>query len=95
MKRFLNNLKFKSKILFIVGALFLLQQRLVVLRIIIMQRRMWKKFKAGAEDVLTQLTDTLDLRLNAVEMRVRGLVSNTTFMRTMVNYLNKPDEKIE
>ena len=52
-----------------------------------------KNFKAGAEDVLTQLTDTLDLRLNAVEMRVRGLVSNTTFMRTMVNYLNKPDEK--
>lgn len=56
---------------------------------------MEKNFKAGAEDVLTQLTDTLDLRLNAVEMRVRGLVSNTTFMRTMVNYLNKPDEKIE
>ena len=52
-----------------------------------------KNFKAGAEDVLTQLTDTLDLRLNAFEMRVRGLVSNTTFMRTMVNYLNKPDEK--
>lgn len=55
---------------------------------------MEKNFKAGAEDVLTQLTDTLDLRLNAVEMRVRGLVSNTTFMPvqwliTLINQMKK------
>ena len=94
MKRFLNNLKFKSKILFIVGALFFVTATVGGITYYhYAAQDVEKNFKAGAEDVLTQLTDTLDLRLNAVEMRVRGLVSNTTFMRTMVNYLNKPDEK--
>ena len=94
VKRFLNNLKFKSKILFIVGALFFVTATVGGITYYhYAAQDVEKNFKAGAEDVLTQLTDTLDLRLNAVEMRVRGLVSNTTFMRTMVNYLNKPDEK--
>lgn len=94
MKRFLNNLKFKIKILFIVGALFFVTATVGGITYYhYAAQDVEKNFKAGAEDVLTQLTDTLDLRLNAVEMRVRGLVSNTTFMRTMVNYLNKPDEK--
>lgn len=43
VKRFLNNLKFKSKILFIVGALFFVTATVGGIRIIIMQRRMWKK----------------------------------------------------
>jgi len=89
-----EKVKFKSKILFIVGALFFVTATVGGITYYhYAAQDVEKNFKAGAEDVLTQLTDTLDLRLNAVEMRVRGLVSNTTFMRTMVNYLNKPDEK--
>ena len=94
MKRFLNNLKFKSKILFIVGALFFVTTMVGGMTYYYYAAQdVEKSFTEGAEDVLAQLTDTLDLRLNAVEMRVRGLILNTTFMRTMVNYLNNPDDK--
>lgn len=94
MKRFLNNLKFKSKILFIVGALFFVTTMVGGMTYYYYAAQdVEKSFTEGAEDVLMQLADTIDLRLNAVETRVRGLILNTTFMRTMVNYLNKPDDK--
>lgn len=94
MKRFLNNLKFKSKILFIVGALFFVTTMVGGMTYYYYAAQdVEKSFTEGAEDVLAQLTDTLNLRLNAVETRVRGLILNTTFMRTMVNYLNKPDDE--
>ncbi len=94
MRRFLNNLKFKSKILFIVGALFFVTTMVCGMTYYYYAAQdVEKSFTEGAEDVLAQLTDTLDLRLNAVETRVRGLILNTTFMRTMVDYLNKPDDK--
>ena len=94
MKRFLNNMKFKRKILFIVGALFFVTTAVGgVTYYHYAANDVEKNFTAGAEDVLAQLADTLDLRLNAVEMRVRGLILNTSFMRAMANYLNNPDEK--
>jgi two-component system, sensor histidine kinase YesM len=94
VKRFLNNMKFKRKILFIVGALFFVTTAVGgVTYYHYAANDVEKNFTAGAEDVLAQLADTLDLRLNAVEMRVRGLILNTSFMRAMANYLNNPDEK--
>ena len=63
MKRFLNNLKFKSKILFIVGALFFVTATVGGITYYhYAAQDVEKNFKAGAEDVLTQLTDTLDQR---------------------------------
>ena len=87
-------MKFKRKILFIVGALFFVTTAVGgVTYYHYAANDVEKNFTAGAEDVLAQLADTLDLRLNAVEMRVRGLILNTSFMRAMANYLNNPDEK--
>ena len=57
MKRFLNNLKFKSKILFIVGALFFVTATVGGITYYhYAAQDVEKNFKAGAEDVLTQLT---------------------------------------
>ncbi len=60
VKRFLNNLKFKSKILFIVGTLFFVTTVVCGMTYYYYAAQdVEKSFTEGAEDVLAQLTDTL------------------------------------
>ena len=51
--------------------------------------------KSNAEEVVRQLYDTMESRIEAVDNRVHAMLINNTFVTTLANYLIQPtDERI-
>ncbi len=93
MKRFFNNLKFRSKIILLFGIIFLfttVSSGAAYYRYT--SNDIEENFKVGAEDVLTQIVDTLSLRFGVISQRTNGMLINYTFVVTLSDYLNNPND---
>lgn len=93
MKRVFNNLSFRSKIMWIIGLMLFVSMTVGGLFYYnYTARDVEHNFMVGAEDVLEQAIDTLDLRLGAVKQSVQGMLSSHGFTGDLVNYLNAPND---
>ena len=93
MKKLFNNLRFRSKIIWIFGVTFLLST--VVSGIFYYRytsHDIEENFKVSAEDVLLQLVDTLDLRFGVIRQRGQGLLTNHTFVVGLSDCLINPSD---
>ena len=93
MKRLFNNLRFRSKIIWIFGITFFLS---TVTSGIFYYRYtshdIEESFTVSAEDVLVQLVDTLDLRFGTIRQRGQGLLTNHTFVVGLSDCLINPSD---
>lgn len=93
MKNILNNMRFKSKLIWIFGIMFFLFS--AVSSYFYYQytsQDIEKDFSAGAEDVMVQLSDTFDLRLSTIRQRAQGMLTNNTFVVEISDFLNNPSD---
>lgn len=93
MKTFINNLRFQSKIIWIFGIMFFLSTAVsgrIYYRFA--ARNVEENFQVGAQDVMAQMVDALDLRLSIIQQRAQGMLSNFSFMTTISDYLNNPTD---
>lgn len=93
MKRFFNNLQFRSKIIWIFGIMFFFS--MMVSGISYYQYAagdIEKNFRIGAEDVLGQVVDTLEMRLGVIRQRSQAMLTNYSFAVGMSGYLNNPSD---
>lgn len=94
MKRSIHNIKFRNKIILIFVFMFFCSTGLGSLAYYrYMSKDIVNNFQESAEDVMTQLGDTLSTRIKAVNTRVNGLLTNYTFTMTLSSYLNKPSDE--
>lgn len=93
MKKFINNLRFRSKIIWLFGIMFFFTTAISGLSYYrYASNDIEENFKVGAEDVLAQIVDTLSLRLGVINQRAKGMLANYTFMVTLSDYLNNPND---
>ena len=93
MKKFINNLRFRSKIIWLFGVMFFFTTTISGLSYYqYASNDIEENFKVGAEDVLAQIVDTLGLRLGIINQRANGMLANYTFMVTLSDYLNNPND---
>lgn len=93
MKRVFNNLSFRSKIIWIFGLMFFISMAFSgVAYYRYTARDVENSFMVGAEDVLAQAIDTLELRFGAIRQRVQGMLSSYGFTVELVDYLNDPND---
>ncbi|MDR2025223.1 MAG: sensor histidine kinase [Hungatella sp.] len=93
MKKFINNLRFRSKIIWLFGIMFFFTTAISGLSYYrYASNDIEENFKVGAEDVLAQIVDTLSLRLGVINLRAKGMLANYTFMVTLSDYLNNPND---
>lgn len=93
MKTMINNLKFRSKIICLFGIMIFFSMVISsVLYYNFAARNVEESFKTGAEDVMTQMADTLELRLSTIRQRAQGMLSNYSFMTRLSDYLNNPTD---
>ena len=93
MKRFFNNLKFRNKIIVLFGIIFLFTTATSGAAYYrYTSNDIEENFKVGAEDVLTQIVDTLSLRFGVISQRTNGMLTNYTFVVTLSDYLNNPND---
>lgn len=93
MKRVFNNLKFRNKIIWLFGIIFFfttVTSGAAYYRYT--SNDIEENFKVGAEDVLTQMVDTLGMRFGVISQRANGMMTNYTFVTTMADFLNKPND---
>ena len=93
MKKLFNNLRFRSKIIWIFGVTFFLST--VISGIFYYQytsHDIEENFRVSAEDVLVQLVDTLDLRFGVIRQRGQGLLTNHTFVVGLADCLINPSD---
>ena len=93
MKKFINNLRFRSKIIWLFGIMFFFTTAISGLSYYrYASNDIEENFKVGAEDVLVQIVDTLGMRLGVINQRAKGMLANNTFMVTLSDYLNNPND---
>lgn len=93
MKKFFNNLRFRSKIIWLFGIMFFFTTAISGLSYYrYASNDIEENFKVGAEDVLAQIVDTLGLRLGVINQRAKGMLTNYTFVVTFSDYLNNPND---
>ena len=93
MKKFINNLRFRSKIIWLFGIMFFFTTAISGLSYYrYASNDIEENFKVGAEDVLAQIVDTLGMRLGVINQRAKGMLANYTFMVTLSDYLNNPND---
>jgi two-component system sensor histidine kinase YesM len=93
MKKIVNNLRFRSKIIWLFGIMFFFATAISGLSYYrYTSNDIEENFRVGAEDVLVQIADTLGLRLGVINQRAKGMLTNYTFMVTLSDYLNNPND---
>ena len=93
MKKFINNLRFRSKIIWLFGIMFFFTTAISGLSYYrYASNDIEENFKVGAEDVLAQIVDTLGMQLGVINQRAKGMLANYTFMVTLSDYLNNPND---
>ncbi len=93
MKRVWNNLRFRSKIIWLFGVMFFFTTVISGLSYYrYTSNDIEENFRVGAEDVLVQIADTLGMRLGVINQRAKGMLANYTFMVTLSDYLNNPND---
>ena len=93
MKRVWNNLRFRSKIIWLFGVMFFFTTVISGLSYYrYTSNDIEENFQVGAEDVLVQIADTLGMRLGVINQRAKGMLANYTFMVTLSDYLNNPND---
>lgn len=93
MKRFFNNLQFRSKIICIFGIMVFFS--MMINGITYYQytaRDIEENFRIGAEDVMGQVVDTLEMRFGVIRQRSQAMLTNYTFAVGMSDYLNSPSD---
>lgn len=91
MKKMINNLKFRSKMIWIFGIMFFFSTAISGISYYqYTSHDIEENFRVGAEDVLAQVADTLDLRLGVIGQRAKGMLTNYSFVVTLSDYLNNP-----
>lgn len=91
MRKIFNNLRFRSKIIWIFGLTFFFSMAISGISYYqYTSHDIEENFTVGAEDVLMQLADSLDLRLGVIRQRAHGMLTNYTFTVVLSNYLNNP-----
>lgn len=93
MKRFFNNLQFRSKIIWIFGIMFFFITAISgVSYYQYTSHDIEENFRVSAESVLVQIVDTLDMRLGVIRQRSQGMLTNFTFVVSISDYLNNPND---
>ena len=93
MKKVVNNLRFRSKIIWLFGIMFFFATAISGLSYYrYTSNDIEENFRVGAEDVLVQIADTLGMRLGVINQRAKGMLTNYTFMVTLSDYLNNPND---
>lgn len=93
MKKLMNNLRFRSKIIWLFGIMFFFATAISGLSYYqYTSNDIEENFRVGAEDVLAQIVDTLSMRLGVINQRAKGMLANYTFMVTLSDYLNSPND---
>ncbi len=93
MKRFFNNLQFRSKIIWIFGIMYFFTTAISgVSYYQYTSHGIEESFRVSSESVLVQLVDTLDMRLGVIRQRSQGMLTNFTFVVSIVDYLNNPSD---
>lgn len=93
MRTMINNLKFRSKIIWLFGLMFSLSMAISgILYYNFAARDVEENFRVGADDVMTQMAEVLDLRLATIRQRTQGMLSNYSFMTSLSAYLNNPTD---
>ena len=91
MKKNIHNISFRKKIILIFTVTFLFSigsASLMYYRY--MSQDIIKNFQMNSEDVIMQITDTFAIRHKAIANRVRGMLTNHTFVIAMGDYLSNP-----
>ena len=96
MWRRIRNLNFRMKLMLMFGILFIFIMGMgSVLYYCYMAENLKESGKSNAEEVVRQLYDTMESRIEAVDNRVHAMLINNTFVTTLANYLIQPtDERI-
>ncbi|MTK08478.1 MAG: sensor histidine kinase [Hungatella sp.] len=93
MKKIYNNLRFRSKIILIFGIMFFLTTAISGFSYYrYTSHDIEENFRVSAESVLTQIVDTLDMRLGVIRQRAQGMLTNYTFVVSFSDYLNNPND---
>jgi len=93
MRRLFNNLRFRSKIIWIFGIMFFFSMAISGISYYqYTSRDIEENFRIGAVDVLGQVVDTLELRLGVIRQRSQAMLTNYTFAVGMSDYLNAPSD---
>lgn len=93
LKKIINNLRFRSKIMWLFGIMFFCSAAISGLFYYkYTSRDIEKSFTVGAEDVLAQLVDTINMRLWVIRQRAEGMLTNNTFVVELSDYLNNPND---
>ena len=93
MKGIVNNLRFRSKIIWLFGIMFFFATAISGWSYYrYTSNDIEENFRVGAEDVLVQIADTLGMRLGVINQRAKGMLTNYTFMVTLSDYLNNPND---
>ena len=93
MKKFYKNLRFRSKIILIFGIMFFFTTAISGFTYYrYTSHDIEENFKVSAESVLTQIADTLDMRLGVIRQRAQGMLTNYTFVVSFSDYLNNPND---
>lgn len=93
MKKFINNLRFRSKIIWLFVIMFFFATAISGASYYqYTSHDIEENFRVGAEDVLIQIVDTLSLRLGVINERAKGMLTNYTFVVTLSDYLNNPND---
>lgn len=93
MKRIFNNLRFRTKIILIFGITCFFSMAISGISYYrYAAHDIEKSFTVGAEDVLDQLADSLDLRLGVIRQRTHGMLTNYSFGVGLSDYLNDPND---
>lgn len=88
-----NNLRFRSKIIWIFTIMFFFSMTISgILYYSYTSHDIEENFRVGAEDVLAQVVDTLELRLGVIRQRAQGMLTNYTFVVGLSDFLNNPDD---
>lgn len=91
MKQNIHNISFRKKIILIFAITFLFSTgagSLIYYRY--MSQDIIKNFQINSEDVITQIVDTFTIRSKAIKSRMRGMLTNHTFVIAMGDYLSNP-----
>ncbi len=93
MKKFFHNLRFRSKIIWIFAiTLFCSTVISGISYYRYTSNDIEENFRVGAEDVMLQMADTLDMRLGVIRQRSQGMLTNHTFVTELSNYLVNPSD---
>ncbi|WP_349674715.1 histidine kinase [Lacrimispora sp.] len=93
MKKIYKNLRFRSKIILIFGIMFFLTTAISGFSYYrYTSHDIEENFRVSAESVLTQIVDTLDMRLGVIRQRAQGMLTNYTFVVSFSDYLNNPND---